>query len=641
MRKKSMQILGVTLAVGLMVLAAAEPLGAATLHYAPVVSSAGDRIAYVKRHYRYWASVGSIIPFLGGKPDRVHVLSDRIQVCVKDLKTGRVTVVGDWKPETVKENGPIHIAPVLNWELEDLRYVISLRTDTDPGVGIFRRPYAYLTNIDDWSGLKPGPTAAGTVRVRLDNAALGRFPEDNAVVVESTWDAQTALPMTRRKLEQSIASQLGAAGDPAQRDRLGNLLKFVDAQATDRLPEKLVALFLAQSDRASGTYPDLAPVVVQLGEAAIAPLVTPYDRLAPATRQAVLAIFGKIGSATPLTLVRREIRADDPDLQSAAVVALGRIKGDRAGEELARLLGDARLSSPVRVAVLRQLIETPDADWPAQVLDTALENPAVFEQLPDIVPDPGRFPERLIWLRLPKIYKYLKSASPRAVRTAQHLIARIRFWNHLSALQPVVEDLLKARYDYGRTTDAAGNLIDTGRQPADDRVVWDRGLAADMLDHIEKNLDDPVLWLPRDIRNVDNLLTLLYVENLLSLRKGQKIINRPPVMALIEISLRDAAGSLQAAGRRFVEVDRPVSLQSEPVAAGFPAPTGTGRLSIDKKNWRLTFHPLVVDIEGRTTTVPVSIPFGGACEIQLAAETPETPPGCTLTLRHVEAPDAR
>jgi len=640
MMKKAICIL-VELAVCLTVLAAAGPAGAATRYYSPVVSAAGDKIAYVKRDYRVWASGGGLIPFMSGKPYRERVLSDLIQVCVKDLKTGRVKVIGDWKPRQVKKSGLISIKPVLNWELEELRYVISLRAEKDPGVGTYRRPYAYLSNLEKWSGLKTGPTAAGIVRVRLENKSGARRSRGSAVVVEKTWDRKSALPVIREKLDQVIAKQDAAAHDPGQRDRVRHLADFVAGQATNRLPDKLVALFLAESRKASGAYPDLTPAIVQLGEAAIDPLLQQHDRSAPATRLATLALLGEIGSGTALTLVRREIRAGNPDLQSAAVVALRKIKGDRAGEELALLLGDTRLSSPVKVTVLVQLTQTPATDWPATVLDIALQDVFLFRQLPDIVPDLDMFPEREIWFRLEKIYPYLESEDPRTVLTAQRLIARIRFWNHLSKLEPVVVDLIKARCDYGLTTDASGNLINTGIGPADDRVVWDRDLATEMLDHIGKELRDPVLWLPRNVKFPDNLLAVVYLEDLYQKRTGVQIINRPPVEAQLEVSVRDAAGTVQAAGRRFVTVERSATLQGEPVVAGFPPPTCEGLLFIDKEKWRLTFNPLVMRLAGRTLTKLVSIPFGGACEIKMEARIHGKPQLYTWTLRHIDAPRPR
>jgi HEAT repeats len=640
-KKKYIYILGTAFALCLVALVAVGSLEARTRYYTPVVSSAGDKIAYVKRHYRVWASGGGLIPFMGGKPYRERVLSDRIQLCVKDLKTGRVKVIEDWKPRQVKTSGLISITPVLNWELEELRYVISLRVDEDPGVGIFRRPYAYLTNLEKWSGLKAGPTEADTVRVRLETKPEGRLSKGNAVVVEKTWDRKTALPVIRQKLEGLIEEQGEAVQDPAQRERVQNLSQFVAGQEDHQLPEKLTALFLDESGNATGVYPDLTPAVIQLGETAIEPLLKQYDRSSPGTRRATLAIFGEIGSTTALTLVRREIRTENPDLQSAAVVALRRTKGDRAGEELALLLNDTRLPSQVRTEVLGQLTQTTGSAWSAHVLDASLGDPVIFKQLPDIVPDLDYFPERLIWFRLKKIYSYLESENPRSVSTAQQLIGRIRFWNHLSELGPVVEDLLKARYDYGRTTDATGKLVDTGSKPTDDRVVWDRGLANDMLENIEKKVEFPSQWLSKNIRDPDNLLTLLYVEDLLYKRKGQKIINRPPVEAQLEVSVRDDAGAVQAVGHRFVKVERPVTLQCKPVKTGFPQPTCEGLLFIDKDNWRLTFNPLVMRLADCTMTALVSIPFGGACEIKMEARHQGKPQKYTWTLRHIDGPRQR
>ena len=639
--KKCIYILGAALAFCIVAPIAVGALEAATRYYTPVVSSAGDKIAYVKRHYRILASGGGLIPFMGGKPYRERVLSDRIQVCVKNLKTGRVKVIGDWKPRQVKKSGLISITPMLNWELEELRYVIRLRVNKDPGVGIFRRPYAYLTNLEKWSGLKSGPTAAGTVRVRLETKPGGQLSKGKAVVVEKIWDRKTALPVIRQKLERLIEEQREAVHDPAQLERVRNLSQFVAGHEAHQLPDKLTTLFLDESSKATGTYPDLTSAVIQLGEAAIEPLLRQYERSSPGIRHATLSIFGEIGSATALNLVRREIRAENPDLQSAAVVALRRIKGDRAGEELALLLDDTRLPSAVRVAVLGQLVQTTGSDWPTHVLDTSLKDPAIFEQLPDIVSELDRFPERLIWFRLKEIYKYLESENPRSVRTAQHLVARIRFWNHLSELGPVVEDLLKARYDYGRTTDAAGKLVNTGSEPADDRVVWNPGLATNMLENIEKKMESPSHWLPGNIKDADNLLTLLYVEQLLYKRKGQRIINRPPVEAQFEVSVRDDTGAVQAVGRRFVKVERPVTLQGKPVTAGFPQPTCGGLLFIDKENWRLTFNPLVMRLADRTMTALVSIPFGGACEIKMEARLQGKLQKYTWTLRHIDGPRQR
>ena len=78
--KKCIYILGAALAFCIVAPIAVGALEAATRYYTPVVSSAGDKIAYVKRHYRILASGGGLIPFMGGKPYRERVLSDRIQV---------------------------------------------------------------------------------------------------------------------------------------------------------------------------------------------------------------------------------------------------------------------------------------------------------------------------------------------------------------------------------------------------------------------------------------------------------------------------------------------------------------------------------------------------------------------------------
>jgi hypothetical protein len=88
-------------------------------------------------------------------------------------------------------------------------------------------------------------------------------------------------------------------------------------------------------------------------------------------------------------------------------------------------------------------------------------------------------------------------------------------------------------------------------------------------------------------------------------------------------------------------VGRPVTLRGEPVVAGFPTPTCAGRLIIDKENWRLTFTPLTVHLQGRMLTVPVSIPFGGACQFKMETNRQGKPQLYTWTLRHIDAPRPR
>ncbi len=529
----------------------------------------------------------------------------------------------------------IPVRPVLNWELENLRYVIRLRSNDALGIGIFRRPYIYLSNLENWSKIKQGPAAAGPVRVTLGEGLRGRFPRDNVVVVEKTWDRKTELSKIRQRLNNLVQQQLNAASGQADVDRLEHLADFLAEQKPADLPEKLIALFFAQAEKADSAYPDLQPFIPLLGEAAAAPLVQYYDRAPSSARLSILTLSGDIGSATALALVRREIYANNPDLQGAAIVALGKIKGDRAGEELALLLADTRLASPLKVTILLQLKQSDKTGWPTTLLQAALKDPFIFQQLSAIVPDFSVFPERLVWKQLPEIYKQLHSENPGAVLAAQHLVATIRFWNHLSRLYPVLEDLLKVRYDYGRTTDVFGGFVNGGIGPRDDRVVWERGLAIDMLDHIEKNLDDPVMWHSKAYRNHASLLTLLYIENLFT-RQGKKIINRPPVKVLLDITVRDAAGTVIAATRRTVVVGRQVALEVKPRLPGYPVPTCAGQLNLDRDNWRLAFTPLTVRLESTTVAVPVSIPFGGACQFDVDRQSQGLKQALSWTLRHID-----
>jgi hypothetical protein len=145
--KKGLLILGAVVLLCLGALVSYATLRAETLYYAPVVNSTGEKVAYVKRLLKYSASGGSIMPFLGGSPTKVRIKSDRIQLCEKDLRTGGENILKDWKIRLVIKNSRGRIQPVLNWDLENLRYVIRMRGFGDIGIGIWRRPYGYLTNL--------------------------------------------------------------------------------------------------------------------------------------------------------------------------------------------------------------------------------------------------------------------------------------------------------------------------------------------------------------------------------------------------------------------------------------------------------------------------------------------------------------
>jgi hypothetical protein len=221
------------------------------------------------------------------------------------------------------------------------------------------------------------------------------------------------------------------------------------------------------------------------------------------------------------------------------------------------------------------------------------------------------------------------------VLTAQHLIATIRQRNFLADLFPVLEDLLKVRYDYGRTTGVSGGFVKDRDWLEPDRVLWDRNTATNMLDHIEKTVEDVVGWHANAYRNPGSLLTLLYIENL-HVRTGRQIINRPPIKVLLEVSVREATGSVYASNRQVFVVGEQAVLKGKSQVSGYPAPTCEGRLQLDKEYWRLTFTPLTVRLKGETTALPVSIPFGGACEFKTDERFQGIKKSFWWTLRHID-----
>jgi hypothetical protein len=249
--------------------------------------------------------------------------------------------------------------------------------------------------------------------VSLNSKAGGHFPETNEVVVEKTWVAETELPKIRQKLEDWIELKLAELDSAPQNreskkeedylrpkaeiDRVKKLSTFIARQKRDRLPDELIRLFFEEAEKTLRSYPDLKPTIVLLGEAGAAPLVKRYDRASPDNRLFILSVLGDIGSASSLTLVRKELRATSPDLRNAAVVALGKIRGERAAEELYLLLNNAHMDPLNKKTILLQLQQNLYPDWHATVLLTALKEPLIFDQLPAMVPDFSAFPEKIVW----------------------------------------------------------------------------------------------------------------------------------------------------------------------------------------------------------------------------------------------------
>jgi hypothetical protein len=623
-----------------------------TLYYTPVINSTGEKVAYVKRQLKYSAWGGSCMPFFGGSPTKIRIHSDRTQVCEKDLRTGRETILADWKLRLINTDSRGRLHPVLNWELENLRYVIKMHGFGDIGIGKWRRPYNYLSNLGNWSGLQQGPAAAGTVRVRLDRPVRGKLPATNSVAVEKTWVAATELPKIRQalvRLNQQRLAELNQTlqnrGDPgdaeairdkAEIERLNRLSDFMAGQPLAMLPIELVGLFCGKPKSATKIYPDLTPYVTRLGAAGVAPLVKAYGQVSLADRLRILAVLGDIGSWSALTLIRKAVHAPQPDLQNASIVALRKVKGARAPEELVLLLGDARLDSAVKATILSQLQAGNAPDWQLIVLRTALQDPLIFAQLPDLVPDFNAFPEEVVWRRLPALYDRLYIRKDRqTIRITQHLVATIRSKNYLPELYPVLGDLLKSRYDYGRTTDVFGGFTQTGTGSPATYIAWDRGMASHLLERIETDLEDVVHWHALARRNRESQLTLLYLEDLLN-QRGIQIRNRPPIKVLLELNVQAASGTVVAAGRQVVVAGEPVTLRGKPLVPGYAVPACAGRLILDKENWRLTFTPLMVQQKPEKIAVPVSIPFGGGCEFRVNEKFPGKKQRYRWTLRHID-----
>ncbi|MFO7740521.1 MAG: HEAT repeat domain-containing protein [Desulfatiglandaceae bacterium] len=643
-------IIGIALMLNIYMVASCGYVLGKTLYYSPVVNYSGEKIAYVKRKLDYSSWGGSIIPFMG-EPAKVKVKSDRIQVCEKDLKSGKEVVLEDWKIPLVKTDNVGNVGVILNWDLEKLRYAIKLSRSGygKINLGKYQHPYWWLTNTKAYFRLKQGPATAAGVRAGVSERAGGRFPTSNKLIVENTWEEAVELPRVKQEMEAQIEESLNrlktTLSDPEKNEtvkaqilRAERFGEFVKKQAPDDLPEKLIDVFLKRSPRIAGEYPDLKPYVIMLGESGVDPLVEKYYRASTADRQHILDLLGGIGSTASLALIRKEMYAEIPDIQKEAVTALGMIKQHRAEEELDAILAEGRISAPAKKAILLQLKKFNAPKWHTTVLRTAMADDILYEELPTIVPDLTSFPVLDVWKQLTRIFERLESNNYKACQVSKQLIFAFDHKRLFKGMYPILGDLLKARFDFGKTVDTAGRIVYEKNQPVTESCLWGKESASILLDRMENSLSrhDFVDWHYNASRHFDSQLKQLYTEHLY-LKHGGQIINRPPVGFIIEVTVKDSKGTIYASDRHIMILEEPAILQGKPLVAGYPVHSYQGRIELDRKNWRLKMDAFQIDFKPPTVSFSVNIPFGGSYERVVEEVFQGKKRAFWWTIRHIDS----
>ena len=620
-------IIGIALIMNIYAMTSCGYVRGKTLYYSPVVNYAGEKIAYVKRHLSYSTSGGSIIPFMGEQA-KVKVKSDRIQLCEKDLRSGEEVVLEDWKITLDNTDKVGHVRVILNWDLEKLRYAIKLSSNSYGRInlGKYQHPYWWLTNSKTYFRLKQGPETAAGIRAGVSEKPGGRYPLSNKLIVENTWEEGVELPRVKQEIEARIENDLNrlknSLNDPqiaesakAQLVKVERLDAFIQNQSPDDLPGKLIDFLFEGSTRMTSQYPDLKPYVVMLGESGVDPLVEKYDHTSTTDRQHILDLLGEIGSTASLALIRKEIYAEIPAIQKEAAIALGMIKKDRAQEELDTILDAGGIPAHAKKAILLQLKEFKASNWHAKVLGAAMADEILYEQLPTIVPDLSALPVLDVWKQQPTIFDKFEGDNAKACQVSKQLIFTFDHKRLFKGMYPLLGDLLKTRYDFGRIFDPAGRMVDEEARPVAESCLWDRESASILLNRMESNLDkhDFVDWHYKATRHFDSQLKLLYTEHLY-LKHGGQIINRPPLGFLIEVSVKDAKGTVYASDRHIMILEEPAILRGKPLVAGYPAHVYQGRIELDRNNWRLQMDAFQIDVKPLKVSFTVDIPFGGTYE---------------------------
>ena len=652
--KRWQVILGITLLLCCYALISCGHIFAKTLYYSPVVNFSGEKVAYVKRKLSYSAWGGSIIPFMG-KQAAVKVRSDKLQLCEKKIDNGKVTILEEWNIPILKPDRVGHVIVVLNWDLENLRYSIKLSSQSygQINIGKFRHPYWTLTNTQGPTRLKQGPSAGGGYQASVSSKPGGRYPGSNKLIVEKTWVKDFELPKIKQRLalrsEQTLnelnrtlsetekTKDSDAKKVKAEIDKSKRLSEFIAKQKPSRLPENLIRLFIEEIGRPLKKYPDLMPYVSLLGESGVRLLLSSYERASVESRLQILSALGGIGRSSALALIRKEIKSDNALIQKEAITALGMVKKERAKEELDMILADADLSPLGKKTVLMQLKEIHAAKWHSTVLRTALSDEILFEQLPSIVPDFETFPKIEVWKQRSSIFEILQRNNPKTCQIAQQLIFTFDQGMYLKNIYPILDDLLKANFEYGKTVDASGKLLKINSMPSADVCLWNKGMASTLLQRVESTVEKYtfVSWYRNATQNFKSLLNLLYIEHMY-LQKGGRIINRPPIRFAIKVVVKDSKSKIFASARHVMQLDKPETLQGKSLVSGYPSHTYEGRILLNRNTWRLKMANFIIRLKPQGVSFPVEIPFGGTYETIVEEQFNGKSKAFQWTIKHID-----
>lgn len=155
------------------------------IYYSPVLNPSADRIAYIKRTVEYRLKGGGLVPFLSSPPE-VQWISDVIELCQRDIASGREKVVSRWqlpKPDYSNDVGGVFVK--LEWS-DGLFYEINLASYKTIAIAGGQWCSGSGFCLDNKGGTLKGVTSLnGGVAVGLDiDQERHRYPASNNIILK-------------------------------------------------------------------------------------------------------------------------------------------------------------------------------------------------------------------------------------------------------------------------------------------------------------------------------------------------------------------------------------------------------------------------------------------------------------------------
>jgi hypothetical protein len=225
-----------------------------------------------------------------------------------------------------------------------------------------------------------------------------------------------------------------------------NLARLAKQTSLEELPEVLVNIFIEElaGGPTRGQYPPMEDYLVIFGEPAAAPLVDRYEEVPENQRESILRALGEIGSEKALPLVRSELDKLNPWTLPLAAYAVRMIRKEAAKEDLLPILSDPRINAQAVVAIVRHMTYLEDPGWYDIVLDHAEDGTIPFETIATLGSF-DKYPASAVTAHLDYLLARWAAGDSNVVAC---LLYQIHGRAAVKAWFPILEDLLRARYDY-------------------------------------------------------------------------------------------------------------------------------------------------------------------------------------------------